>query len=81
MLPSLKIFSVNCAKEAAPILRKLLSSVAEIVRDVAVKGDEALFEYTAKFDGYELTAATVEVTAGGKKRSAGAGTAGRFGSY
>ena len=41
---------------------KLLSDVAEIVRDVAVRGDEALFQYTANFDRYELTAATVEVT-------------------
>ena len=41
---------------------KLLSDVTEIVRDVAVRGDEALFQYTAKFDRYELTAATVEVT-------------------
>ena len=60
---------------------KLLSSVAEIVSDVAVRGDEALFEYTAKFDGYQLTAATVEVTASEKKERAGAGSAGRFGSY
>jgi histidinol dehydrogenase len=41
---------------------KLLSDVTEIVRDVAVRGDEALFQYTAKFDRYELTAATVEAT-------------------
>ena len=41
---------------------KLLSAVTEIVRDVAIRGDEALFQYTAKFDRYELTAATVEVT-------------------
>lgn len=41
---------------------KLLADVTEIVRDVAVRGDEALFQYTAKFDRYELTAATVEVT-------------------
>lgn len=41
---------------------KLLSDVTEIVRDVAARGDEALFQYTAKFDRYELTAATVEVT-------------------
>jgi histidinol dehydrogenase len=40
----------------------LLSDVTEIVRDVAARGDEALFQYTAKFDRYELTAATVEVT-------------------
>jgi len=32
---------------------ELLASVAEIIRDVTVKGDEALFEYTAKFDGHE----------------------------
>ena len=31
---------------------KLLSSVAEIVNDVAVRGDEALFQYTEKFDKY-----------------------------
>jgi histidinol dehydrogenase len=41
---------------------KLLSDVTEIVRDIAARGDEALFQYTAKFDRYELTAATVEVT-------------------
>jgi histidinol dehydrogenase len=41
---------------------KLLSDVTEIVRDVAVRGDEALFQYTAKFDRHELTTATVEVT-------------------
>jgi len=41
---------------------KFLSDVTEIVRDVAARGDEALFQYTAKFDRYELTAATVEVT-------------------
>jgi len=42
---------------------ELLASVTEIIRDVTIKGDEALFDYTAKFDGHELTAATVEVTA------------------
>ena len=41
---------------------ELLNSVVEIVRDVAVRGDEALFNYTARFDKYELNAATVEVT-------------------
>jgi len=42
---------------------ELLASVTEIIRDVTIKGDEALFDYTAKFDGHKLTAATVEVTA------------------
>ena len=33
---------------------ELLSSVAEIVSNVAARGDEALFHYTAKFDKYKL---------------------------
>jgi histidinol dehydrogenase len=48
---------------------KLLSSVAEIVNDVAVRGDDALFEYTAKFDGHQLTAAAAEVTDREKKEA------------
>lgn len=48
---------------------KLLSDVTEIVNDVAVRGDDALFEYTAKFDGHQLTAATVEATASEKKEA------------
>jgi histidinol dehydrogenase len=46
---------------------ELLSSVARIVSDVASRGDKALFKYTAKFDGYKLTSAIVEVTAAEKK--------------
>ncbi|MEN6621187.1 MAG: histidinol dehydrogenase [Smithella sp.] len=46
---------------------ELMSTVAEIVRDVAERGDAALFDYTARFDKYELTAETVEVTAEEKK--------------
>ncbi len=41
---------------------ELLATVADIISEVSVKGDEALFDYTAKFDGHQLTAATVEVT-------------------
>jgi len=48
---------------------KLLSDVKEIVRDIAVRGDEALFQYTAKFDKYKLTAETVEVTNAEKKKA------------
>jgi histidinol dehydrogenase len=47
----------------------LLSSVAKIVSDVEAYGDKALFKYTAKFDGYKLTAATVEVTSAEKKKA------------
>jgi histidinol dehydrogenase len=48
---------------------KILSDVTEIVNDVTARGDEALFQYTAKFDGHQLTAATVEVTAREKKEA------------
>lgn len=41
---------------------KLLSDVARIVREVSVRGDKALFSYTRKFDGHDLTPATVEAT-------------------
>ncbi len=46
---------------------ELLALVAEIVQDVARRGDAALFDYTAKFDQYELNAATVEVSDEEKK--------------
>lgn len=48
---------------------ELLSSVAKIVRDVAEQGDRALFQYTARFDGYKLNAATVEATAEEKREA------------
>ena len=41
---------------------ELLATVADIISEVATKGDEALFDYTAKFDGHQLMATTVEVT-------------------
>ena len=40
----------------------LLRTVAGIVRDVETRGDEALFGYTKKFDGYDLTPQTVALT-------------------
>ncbi|MDQ5984674.1 MAG: Histidinol dehydrogenase [Syntrophus sp. SKADARSKE-3] len=40
----------------------LQHSVERIVADVAARGDEALFEYTRTFDGYDLTTLTVAVT-------------------
>jgi len=48
---------------------ELLATVAGIIRDVTAEGDEALFDYTAKFDGHQLTAATVEVTDKERKES------------
>ncbi|NLA39958.1 MAG: histidinol dehydrogenase [Smithella sp.] len=41
---------------------RLLADVARIVREVSSRGDEALFSYTRKFDGHDLTPATVEAT-------------------
>ena len=48
---------------------ELLSSVAEIVRNVAAKGDEALFHYTAKLDRHELNEKTIEVTPAQRKEA------------
>ena len=48
---------------------ELLATVTDIISEVSVKGDEALFDYTAKFDGHQLTAATVEVTDKEKKEA------------
>ena len=48
---------------------ELLATVADIISAITVKGDEALFDYTAKFDGHQLTAATVEVTDKEKKEA------------
>ncbi len=67
MIPILK------ASDAAKIKQRLLSrtqlsdesivkAVKEIVQSVRDRGDEALFEYTKKFDKAELTGATVRVT-------------------
>ena len=41
---------------------ELWASVGRIVEDVALHGDEALFTYTAKWDGHAVTAATVEAS-------------------
>ena len=38
----------------------LRTTVGNILQDVAARGDAALFEYTAKFDGYVLTPETVQ---------------------
>lgn len=48
---------------------ELLANVAQIIHNVSVRGDEALFAYTKKFDGYDLTAATVEVTDAERKEA------------
>src|SRR5512145_474967 len=47
----------------------LLAGVAQIISDVASKGDEALFAYTQKFDGCNLNAAGVEASDAERKEA------------
>lgn len=48
-------------KRGEPTDETVLSSVEQIVKDVALRGDEALFEYTRRFDDSALDAGTVQV--------------------
>jgi histidinol dehydrogenase len=43
--------------------------VAQIVHDVSLRGDEALFQYTLKFDGCDLTASSIEATPAERKEA------------
>jgi histidinol dehydrogenase len=45
----------------------LWTAVGRIVEEVGRRGDEALFEYTARWDGHAVTAATVEASADERK--------------
>jgi histidinol dehydrogenase len=49
---------------------ELLKQVGEIVDDVRVRGDEALIEYTRRFDGVELQASEIRVSQEALRRSA-----------
>ncbi|PKN19003.1 MAG: histidinol dehydrogenase [Deltaproteobacteria bacterium HGW-Deltaproteobacteria-6] len=49
---------------------ELLTNVAQIIHDVSLRGDEALFYYTKKFDGCDLTTATIEATGAEIKKAA-----------
>ena len=40
----------------------IVERVSKIISDVRIGGDAALFGYTAKFDGFEVTAENIEVT-------------------
>ena len=60
---SKKDLLVNLLKRNTTQYPEYEAKVAAIVEDVKKRGDEAVFEYTAKFDKAELTASTVEVTA------------------
>ena len=49
---------------------ELWASVGRIVEDVALRGDAALFEYTARWDGHPVTAETVEASPEEKEAAA-----------
>ena len=55
---------------------ELWASVGRIVDDVALRGDEALFDYTARWDGHAVTAATVEASPEERKDAAAQGDSG-----
>jgi histidinol dehydrogenase len=50
---------------------ELLAQVSAIVEDVGVRGDEALIEYTRRFDGIELAPSELRVSEETLRRSAG----------
>lgn len=60
--PDFRDFFQRLRQRGGSFSPEIISSVARIVHDVSVQGDEALFRYTKQFDGHDLTAETVEVT-------------------
>ena len=50
------------AKRSTDSFRKQEDAVAEIIKNVRANGDSAVFDYTARFDGVEITKDTIEVT-------------------
>ena len=50
------------AKRSTDSFRKQEDAVAEIIKNVRANGDCAVFDYTARFDGVEITKDTIEVT-------------------
>lgn len=68
--PEFQKFFQALQKRGGAFAPKLLALVADIVQDVAVRGDEALFQYTQKFDGHTLTEANIEVTLEERKAAA-----------
>ena len=53
------IRSLNRRAEASDHVREV---VAGVIREVRARGDEAVLEFTAKYDGAQLTSATMRVT-------------------
>lgn len=40
----------------------IVETVRKVIRDIKEKGDDALFEYTRQFDGFELTGSNIYIT-------------------
>jgi len=68
--PEFRDFFQALRRRGGAFTPDLLANVARIVHDVSVRGDDALFHYTKKFDGHDLTAATLEVTGAERKEAA-----------
>ncbi len=67
--PGFKLFFRDLRQRGGAFSPELLSSVSGIVEDVRDCGDQALFQYTEKFDGYKLKTATIEATNAEKKKA------------
>ncbi len=52
----------NRLSRKAMVEDSVLDAVRNIIRGVVERGDEALFEYTKRFDGFELNANNIRVT-------------------
>jgi histidinol dehydrogenase len=67
--PEFQDFFSAVQKRGGSFSPELLSAVASIVHEISVRGDEAVFHYTKKFDGHDLTAKTMEVTDAERKEA------------
>lgn len=54
----------NLLKRSPDNYSQYEETVSEIIRNVKENGDQALFDYTKKFDGFSLSAETIRVTPG-----------------
>lgn len=54
----------NRLKRKASACQDVLCAVREIIADVQSRGDNALFDYTRRFDGFELNADNIRVSRG-----------------
>ncbi len=55
-------FEVKLAKRSLTVNSEYEDKVAAILEDVAARGDDAVFEYTKKFDKWDINSSNVKVT-------------------